>query len=238
MPSLSGYTIVFDLDGTLVDSAPDIHRALNHILSDLSLPPATEAEVRGFVGQGSRALIVRACAVHGVIHDDGRLDQLNDQFMAVYAADIAHSSRVWPGVEGALRRLQASGALLAVCTNKHTELSTRLLAAVGLAPWFAAIVGADKVTRRKPHPDHFIAAVRAAHGDPAKAIMVGDSAFDVGAAKAAGAPVVVYAQGYMDTAPELLGADAVFLHYDDLPALVSRLLQPGQPLSAQPIPRV
>jgi phosphoglycolate phosphatase len=232
MSSLSGYTIAFDLDGTLVDSAPDIHRTLNHIMSELGLPPASAADVRNFVGHGSRGLIVRACAVHGVINTDSRLDELSDLFRDYYGADIARATRPFPGVESCLRALQAGGALLCVCTNKHTDLAVKLLAALNLSPWFAAVVGADHVARRKPHPDHFIAAVRAAQGDPSRAMMVGDSASDVGAGRGANAPVAVYAHGYTDTAPELLGADAVFSHFDELPGLAARLLL------AQPMPRV
>lgn len=230
--NLSGCTIAFDLDGTLVDSAPDIHRALNVIMGDLSLPAASEADVRVMVGQGSRALIVRASAAHGVIHDEARLDALTEAFFRVYSADIARNTRPYPGLEAALGSLQAAGAILCVCTNKGTANSNQLLAALGLSHWFAAVVGADAVARRKPHPEHFIAAVRTAKGDPARAMMVGDSASDVGAARGAGAPVIVYAHGYTDTAPELLGADAVFSHFDDVPGLASRLLL------AQPMPRV
>jgi phosphoglycolate phosphatase len=225
MPDLSGATIAFDLDGTLVDTAPDLHRALNVVMSELSLPPASEADVRAFVGQGARALIVRASAVHKVIHDEAALDALTDRYTEVYAADIARHSRPFPGLEAALKALQAAGATLCVCTNKRTFLSNQLLAALNMSHWFAAVVGSDSVERRKPHPDHFIAAVRAAKGDPANALMVGDSASDVGSAKAANAPVVVYQHGYTDTAPELLGADAVFGHFDELPGLAARLLR-------------
>jgi phosphoglycolate phosphatase len=231
MSSLSGCTIAFDLDGTLVDSAPDIHRTLNHIMGEVGLPPASGADVRNFIGHGSRGLIVRACAVHGVINDDDRLDELVEMFGEIYGADIARGTRAFPGVETALKALQASGALLCVCTNKHTDLAKKLLAALDLAPWFGSIVGADAVALRKPHPEHFIAAVRAARGDPARAMMVGDSASDVGTARGADAPVALYGHGYTDTAPELLGADAVFSHFNELPDLAARLLQ------CHPMPR-
>ena len=139
---------------------------------------------------------------------------------------------LFPGVEAALEQLAAAGASLCVCTNKRTDLSNQLLAALDLASHFTAVLGADSVKNRKPHPDHFIAAVRAAKGDPARALMVGDSAADVGTGKAAGAPVAIYACGYTDTAPELLGADAVFRHFNELPDLAARLL-----LRPQPTPR-
>lgn len=231
MTTLSGCTIAFDLDGTLVDTAPDLHRALNHVLAAEGLPPATLEDVRAFVGQGHRALIVRASAVHGVHHDKPRLDAITEEYVRIYADDIAARSKIFPGVETALDRLAAAGAILCVCTNKRTGLSESLLGELGIAHRFAAILGADSVERCKPHPDHFIAAVRAAKGDPARAIMAGDSINDVASAKAANAPVAVYAHGYTDTAPGLLGADAVFNHYDELPDLAFRLL------GLQPTPR-
>jgi phosphoglycolate phosphatase len=229
--SLAGYTIAFDLDGTLVDTAPDLHRALNHVLAAENQPPATLEDVRAFVGQGARALMIRAFAVHGIHHDEAKLTALTEDYVRVYAEDIAAGSTIHPGVEAALDKLAAAGATFCVCTNKRTGLSNQLLGALGLSPRFAAVVGADSVKNHKPHPDHFIAAIRAAKGDPARSLMIGDSSADVGAARAAGAPVALVSFGYTDTAPELLGADAVFTHYDDLPDLAIRLLNP------QPTPR-
>ncbi len=230
MPTdLSGCTIAFDLDGTLVDSAPDIHRALAEIMVAEGLPPASLEEVRKFIGHGARATIVRAAAVHGVFYEGVHLDRLTEAFTRLYASDIAALTRPWPGVEAALRRLANVGAIFCVCTNKRDYLSKQLLDALGMSHWFAAVVGADGVELKKPHPDHFIAAVQAADGDPARALMVGDSAADVCAAKGAGAPVAVVSFGYTDTAPELLGADAVFSHFDELPDLAVRLLKSGQP---------
>lgn len=224
--ALAGCTLAFDLDGTLVDSAPDLHRALTQVMTDEGLPPASLEDVRAFVGHGARALIEKAFAVHGRFPDGPLLDRLTEDITRVYAADIAALTHPWPGVEAALGRLRDAGAILCVCTNKRGYLSNALLDALGLSHWFAAVVGADMVTRRKPSADHFIAAVRAAKGDPARALMIGDSAADVGAARAAGAPVAVVSFGYTDTAPELLGADAVFSHFDELPGLAARLLNP------------
>ncbi len=231
MTSLAGYTIAFDLDGTLVDTAPDLHRALNHVLAAESQPPATLEDVRAFVGQGARALMIRAFGVHGIHHDDTKLTALTEDYVRVYAEDIAAGSTIHPGVEAALDKLATAGATFCVCTNKRTGLSNQLLGALGLSPRFAAVVGADSVKNHKPHPDHYIAAIRAAKGDPVRSLMIGDSSADVGAARAAGAPVALVSFGYTDTAPELLGADAVFTHYDDLPDLAVRLLNP------QPTPR-
>jgi phosphoglycolate phosphatase len=232
MANLAGCTIAFDLDGTLVDSAPDLHTALNKVMAAEGLPHATLEDTRRFVGQGARALIVRAFAVHKIHPETRKLDALTEAYIAAYADDISSHSKVYPGVVTAIDSLAASGAMLCVCTNKRTDLSVRLLESLHLSSCFGAILGADLVERRKPHPDHFIAAVRAAKGDPARALMVGDSSNDVNSAKGANAPVAVYAHGYTDTAPELLGADAVFNHFDELPDLAVRLL-----LDPQPTPR-
>jgi phosphoglycolate phosphatase len=226
LPNLSGYTIAFDLDGTLVETAGDLHRALNHVLAAEGLRPASLDEVRSFVGQGARALIMRAFGVNGVHPTPDRIDLLTEAYLSAYAADIAALSRPYPGVIEALDRLEAAGAALCVCTNKRTDLSVQLLTVLGMQDYFEAIVGADAVKNRKPHPDHFVQAIRAAYGEPAKSIMVGDSINDVLSAKAAGAPVAVYAYGYTDTAPDLLGADAVFTHFTDLPDLLVRKLKP------------
>ena len=231
IPSLAGYTIVFDLDGTLVDTAPDLHRALAVVMQAEGLPPASLDDVRNFVGQGASSLIVRAFAVHGVYPPPERIDQLVDDYTAALVVDIAGQSVPYPGLVPVLDTLNAAGAILCVCTNKRTNLSNQLLAALGLSHHFASVVGADAVKNRKPHPDHYIAAIRAAKGDPARSMMIGDSSNDVMSAKAAGAPVAVYAYGYTDTAPELLGADAVFKHYTELPELIVRLL------GVQPTPR-
>lgn len=232
MANLSGYTIAFDLDGTLIETVGDLHRALNVVLASEGLPAATVEEMRGYVGQGARALLIRALGAHGLHPDSQKIDALTEAYIAEYATDIAGTSHPFPGLLEALDTLQAWGATLCVCTNKRTELSVKLLTVLGLQHRFAAIVGGDGVKNRKPHPDHFLEAIRAAHGDPAKSAMVGDSINDVLSATAAGAPVAVYAYGYTDTAPDLLGADAVFTQFTDLPDLLVRLLD------AQPTLRI
>lgn len=233
MPSLSGCTIAFDLDGTLVDTAPDLHRALSVVMKAQGLPPTKLEDMRNLVGQGAASLISRAFAVHGVHPSPQQIEQLVEDYTSALVVDIASLSKPYPGLVPALDALKSAGATLCVCTNKRTHLSNLLLEALGLSHHFAAVVGADSplVTNRKPHRDHFIAAIRAAGGDPSRAMMVGDSSNDVDSAKAAGAPVIVYAYGYTDTAPGLLGADAVFTLYDEVPDLAVRLLD-------QPTPRV
>lgn len=222
--SLADATIVFDLDGTLVDTAPDLLRALNDTLDLEGLPHPPASQVKRLVGQGARALIERGAAFAGARFSAERIDQLTAAFIEFYRADIAGKSRAYPGVPEALTQLADAGAKLAVCTNKRTDLSVQLLEALGLAIRFSAIVGADAVRERKPHPEHYRAAVTRAGGVVRRSLMVGDSIADVAAAKAAGAPAVVVRFGYADEAPERLGADALINRYDELPRLVRTML--------------
>ncbi len=219
-------TIVFDLDGTLVDTAPDLVRALNETLDLEGLPRAQLAVVRKMVGAGARALIERGAALSGATFSAERLNQLTKAFIDIYRADIARHSEPFPGVEDALDALAAQGAKLAVCTNKRTDLSLQLLEALDLGRRFSAVVGADAVANRKPNPEHYRAAVERAGGHMRRSIMVGDTAADVAAAKGAGAPVLVVRFGYAEEAVEKLGADGLLDHYSELIGACRKLLPP------------
>lgn len=223
--ALASVTVVFDLDGTLVDTAPDLLRALNETLDLEAIPHAPAGALRQLVGQGARALIARGAGLHGVRFSEQRLDELTEAFIRFYRADIARHSRPFPGVEDALSQLAGAGAKLAVCTNKRTDLSVALLTALRMERWFSAIVGADAVPHQKPHPDHFREAVARAGGQGGRAIMIGDSSADIGAARAAGAPAVLVSFGYSDVAYDQLAADLILTRYADLPAAVVRLTQ-------------
>lgn len=217
-------TIVFDLDGTLVDSAPDLVRALNETLDLEGLPQVPLSAVRRMVGHGARALIERGAAFAGVAYSAKRLDELTQAFIDFYKTGIARDSKVFDGVETALDELAAAGAKLAVCTNKRTELSAMLLDKLNLAERFSAIVGADAVTQCKPHPEHYRAAVTRAGGTVRRSLMVGDTAADVAAARGAGAPVALVRFGYCDEDVERLGADILLEHYRELAPACRRLL--------------
>lgn len=221
---LADSTIVFDLDGTLVDSAPDLVRALNRVLDLEGLPHASLAATRRMVGQGARVLIERATAMAGVSYSAQRLEQLTNAYIDFYRADIARDSKPFPGVLEAMDTLAATGAKLAVCTNKRTELANQLLEALGIATRFSAIVGADAVTQRKPHPEHYRAAVTRAGGVVRRSVMVGDTAADVGSARGAGAPVVLVRFGYCEEDVERLGADVLIDDYAQLAPACRRLL--------------
>lgn len=221
---LADATIVFDLDGTLVDTAPDLVRALNETMDLEGLPRVKLETVRALVGQGARALIERAAALRGVTFTGERLESLTLEFIGFYRADIARESKLFPGVLDAMSELAAMGAKFAVCTNKRTDLSLQLLEALSVSDRFSAIVGADAVTQRKPHPEHYHAAVERAGGTVRRSVMIGDTVADVGAARAAGAPVIVVRFGYCDGACETLGADAIIDHYSNLTPVCRRLL--------------
>lgn len=220
---LSGSTVVFDLDGTLVDTAPDLLRALNQVLDLEGLPHPPEAVVRFSIGHGARALLDKTTRLYGAAYTDQRLDQLTAAFVDFYAADIASLSRPFPGVIEALDELEAAGARLAVCTNKRTGLSLQLLDALDLTKRFAAVVGADSVVARKPDPMHFLETVSRAGGDSARAIMVGDTDTDAKAARAAGAPIILVRFGYTED-PASIGADAMIAGYEELAGTARRLL--------------
>ena len=221
---LADATIVFDLDGTLVDTAPDLVRALNETMDLEGLPRVKIATVRQMVGQGAQVLIERAAALHDVTFSTPRIEQLTEEFVKFYAADIARESSLFPGVNDALDVLGGLGAKFAVCTNKRTALSEQLLEALGLHHRFSAIVGADAVTAKKPSPEHFRTAVMQAGGVVRRSLMVGDTIADVATARGAGAPVAVVRFGYCDADAESLGADVILDHFSDLAPACRRLM--------------
>jgi phosphoglycolate phosphatase len=221
---LADATIVFDLDGTLVDTAPDLVRALNETMDLEGLPRVKLEAARRLISHGARVLIERASALHGVTFSTARLDQLTNEFVSFYAADIARESKPFDGVLESLDTLAALGAKFAICTNKRTALSVQLLDALKLSQRFSAIVGADAVTDRKPHPDHYRAAVTRAGGVVRRSVMVGDSAADVASARGAGAPVCIVSFGYSDVGAQSLGADVLLHRFSELAPACRRLL--------------
>lgn len=218
---LHGAVILFDLDGTLVDTAPDLVAALNAALGGLGLPPCPVADVRAMVGRGSRAMIYRGLARSGTALPEPEVDALQRAFLAAYRDAIAVESRVFPHVRAALEALSAAGAELAVATNKPDALAEALLQALTLDHHFTRLIGATRAPRRKPDPAH----LRAAAGPAglARAVMVGDSPVDAAAARAANAPVILLRHGYSEVDVDTLGADAVLDGFDTLVATVSDL---------------
>lgn len=223
---LEGCVIAFDLDGTLVDSAPDLIGALNAVLGEEGLPTVPLASARHLVGQGARALLVRGFAEAGRPLDDAEADARVTRFLEIYAEHIADESRPFPGLDAALDELRANGARLVVCTNKPTRFARALLEALGLSRRFVCVTGPDDAPARKPDPRHLLASVQAA-GGAERFLLVGDSLADVAAARGAGAPSVVVSFGYTDIPAVELGGDRLIDSFDALPAVCRELLAPA-----------
>ena len=224
LPDLNGATIAFDLDGTLVDTAPDLVGALNAILAQESLPPLPFDDVRLMVGRGARALLERGFAAAGAPLETDRAPALVQRFIDVYLARIADESAPFPGVVEVLTHLKAAGAKLVVCTNKLTNLSTALLDAVALSPFFDAVIGADLAPAAKPDGRHVATAVAAVGGDLSRAVMIGDSINDALGARNAGVPGVLVSFGYTEEQVETLGADLIIHSFLDVPKACITLL--------------
>ncbi|KPF72486.1 phosphoglycolate phosphatase [alpha proteobacterium AAP81b] len=215
LPATLPATVVFDLDGTLVDTAPDLTAALNAALAALGRPPVPADDVRHMVGHGARKLLERGLAASG---DAGAelVEAGVAPFLAFYADHIADGSRPYPGVEAALDALAAAGVRLAICTNKPQALADALVAAMGWQGRFAAVTGFDAVPRPKPDPGHLRACVAAAGGDMADTVFVGDSITDTATARAAGVPVIAVSFGFSDRPVAELGADLIIDDYAEL----------------------
>lgn len=215
--------LVFDLDGTLVDTAPDLVDTLNIILRREGLPPVPFAEARKMIGGGARMLIERGLAAEGRSGGQTEVERLYRDYVAHYGAHVADRSRPFPGVEAALDALATAGWRFAVCTNKLECLSRRLLDALGLTPRFAAICGQDTFGVQKPHPDILLETIRRAGGNAAHSIMIGDSINDIETARAARVPVIGVTFGYTDVPIALLGPDRVIDSYEQLAGAVAEL---------------
>ena len=224
MPNL---TVVFDLDGTLVDTAPDLVDTLNVVFAREGLPPVPYDAARNMIGGGARRMIERGLKLEGRIFGAAELDRLFADFIAYYSAHIVDRSRPFPGLEDALDRLAAERCRLAVCTNKLEGLSRQLLDALGLSARFAAICGQDTFGIQKPNPEILRRTIARAGGDPAYAIMVGDSASDIDVARAAKVPVIAVDFGYTEVPVAELGPDRLISHFDDLPKAIRELI-PGR----------
>ena len=220
MPALPFDVVVFDLDGTLADTAPDLAGALNRVLAALGRRPLSLPEVRTMIGSGVRVLLHRALAATGDV-SESLVDQAHPLFMAHYGARLCDATRAYPGVEAALDAIADAGAALAICTNKPVALARARVAALGWQDRFRAVGGGDTLAVRKPDAAPLIAAIAAAGGG--RVVLVGDSIIDAETARAAGVPFVAVSFGYADRPVEALGADAVIDRFDALPAVLERL---------------
>ncbi|MEO8651140.1 MAG: HAD-IA family hydrolase [Hyphomicrobiaceae bacterium] len=217
-------TVVFDLDGTLVETAPDLIAATNHVMAQANLAPVPPGSLRPVISFGAVAMITKAFAHHGLTPNRTEIEAHFERFIAYYTDNIAATSHAFPGLEESLTTLHVRGARLAVCTNKRAEMSRLLLRDLRLLDRFMALAGRDTFPVCKPHPDHLIGAIRMAGGDPKRAIMVGDSTTDIDTAKAAGVPIVAVTFGYTDVPVHEQSPDAVIDHYDELIPAIERIL--------------
>lgn len=216
--------VVFDLDGTLVDTAPDLAATLNVILAREGLPPVEYEAARNMVGGGARVMLERGLAAAGRLLPVAAVDALTRDFVEHYAAHIADKSEPFPGAEVALDALATRGYRLAVCTNKLEWLSVRLLDALGLSKRFAAICGADTFGISKPDPEILHRTIERAGAAGVGAVMVGDSHTDIATARAANIPVVAVDFGYTDTPVAALAPDRIISRFADLPEAVFTLI--------------
>jgi phosphoglycolate phosphatase len=216
---LEGATIVFDLDGTLVDTAPDLTNALNHALKLHGYGTVAPGLVREAVGRGAPAMIYEALGI------ESGTDAILRDFLIHYEANIARLSRPFPGAVALLERLKNRGAILAVCTNKRVRLANLLLEALELDHHFATIAGRDTFETSKPHPGHLLGTIAASGGDRARAVMVGDSTADIQAAHGAGIPSILVSFGYSPPPTEGPRATAAIDSFDALEAQAETLLK-------------
>ena len=211
--------LIFDLDGTLVDSAPDLAAAVNGLLGELKAPALTEAAVRSMIGDGVALLVRRALVAAGVATDDAAFSPALERFRTLYDSRLTERTRPYAQVPETLARLAEVGHRLGVCTNKPLAPTRRILEKLGLAPFFGAVIGGDSLPQRKPAPEPLLAAI-ATLGNERPAAMIGDSANDMLCARAAAVTGILIPSDYGTPATE---ADLTLAHFAELPEAVARL---------------
>lgn len=214
-------TVVFDLDGTLIDTAPDLVQTLNVIFAREGLVPLPFEAGRNLVGGGAKAMIVRALEAERRVFPPARIERMFEEFIAHYRDHVAESSRPFPGLADALDALAARNCRLAVCTNKLEDLSVLLLDRFGLADRFVAICGQDTFGIQKPDPEILRRTVAAACGTLQQAIMIGDSITDIHTARATGIPVIAVEFGYSESPITEFDPDGTISHFSQLPATIA-----------------
>jgi phosphoglycolate phosphatase len=220
---MSAPLLVFDLDGTLVDTAPDLVDTLNVVFAREGLPAVPYDSARTMIGGGAKAMLLRGLEADGRAATPALMDRLFAEFIAHYTDHIAVRSRPFPGLIEALDALAARGHRFAVCTNKLEGLSVLLLRALDLADRFVAICGQDTFGIQKPNPEMLRRTIAAAGGAPGKAVMIGDSATDIRTAQAAAIPVIAIDFGYSEAPVTEYGPDRVISHFAQLPAEIAAL---------------
>lgn len=208
--------VVFDLDGTLVDTAPDILAYLNDMLGELGRPGLALDKVRPMIGDGVRALLVRGLEASGGVPDGLDIGVLFNRYLERYTAEPVRCSRPYPAVVETLETLANAGIKLGVCTNKPQLPTDRVLARLGLDRFFGVVIGGDALPTKKPDPAHLLAVLERLNVNPGRAALIGDSATDLKTAQSAGTPCTLVSFGYTAIPARDLGADRVIDHFSDL----------------------
>ena len=215
--------VIFDLDGTLVDSAADLHHAVDGLLAQRGLAGTTLGQVKRMIGDGTRRLVQRAFSAAGQALDDAALDAAERDFLQFYMQEPARLTRPYDGVEQTLTRLHASGLRMGVCTNKPARASQAILEQLGLARFFSGLSGGDSAPVRKPDPGHVLDALARIGAEPATTLMVGDNEHDVHAGRAAGLRTVAVTYGYARLPYPELGADWLIDRFPDLLSVLDQI---------------
>mgnify|MGYP000639852915 CR=1 FL=1 len=225
--------VIFDLDGTLVDSAADLQAAANRLMRQNGLPELDLATVTGFIGNGIARLVERCFALHGDLPED--LTTQIARFKDFYEAEGHRRTRLMPAAESALRRLAAGGTAIGLCTNKDTAPALEILRHLRVERLFSAVVGGDSGLAKKPDPAPLLACISACGAKPEEAVYVGDSETDAHTAAHAGLPFLLYTEGYRKAPLAALEHRAAFSHFAMLPQVVQGL-QPTSPAETDPPP--
>ncbi|WP_182419363.1 HAD-IA family hydrolase [Bartonella sp. HY038] len=217
--------IIFDLDGTLAQTAIDLLDSLNFCLQEKGYKTADLDDLHQFLGQGGRVMIQRALSEQNIAFDDAMLDEMVAIFLKHYKAHIPGKTTYFPGAREAVKRFEDAGFLTAICTNKFEEAAKRIINAIDPQNHYSAICGGDSFAWRKPDGRHILSTIEAAAGDPKHAVMIGDSAADINAAKSAGIPVIAVDFGYTNVPVSQLAPNHIISHFDKLiPELVNSIL--------------
>ena len=216
-------TVLYDLDGTLIDSAKDMQMAVSRVLADHGLQPVTEDDVRIFMGQGSKITMDRAFAKNGKNLDDAALSAATREFVRYYEADPVRYTTAFDGVAEVVAYFARLGLKQGVCTNKFERPSRMILEGLGLMPPITDVAGADTFPVRKPDPRHILLLLERMGGRPERTVMIGDSIHDVEAAHGAGLPAVLVSWGYTVKPASELGAEAVIQRFGALPHALSEI---------------
>jgi len=227
--------LICDLDGTLVDSAPDLTSAVNDLLAEAARPPLSEAAVRRMVGDGVPKLVERALTASGGLPEAGALADYVARYLGFYESRLTELTRPYPGAVETLSELKSTGWRLAICSNKPEGPSRHILAALGLDNLFEAVAGGDTFAVKKPDPGHVRGVLDALGAAPDEAVMLGDSLNDVLAARGAGLPVIAIANGYGPVPAQEIGADALIETFAELPGALARIVSGQMPQTPGPL---